>query len=71
MQPMKWSRERLEELNADLLEENKRLHHTNWGRIFALTFFIFWAVVVCIYLTSPSLNTKSCKVLQTEKHSKS
>ncbi len=55
----------------ELLEENKRLHRTNWGRILALSFFLFWAVVVCIYLTSPTPNTKSCKVLQTEKHLKS
>lgn len=64
MQAMKWSRDSLERLNADLLEENKRLTRVNYGRLIGVAFFLAWAIVTCIYLTSPSPNTKSCKASQ-------
>ena len=64
MQAMKWQRENLEALVKDLLEENKRLTRINFGRVVAVVFFTFWAVIAWNYLTSPNPNTKSCKPSQ-------
>lgn len=55
---------------AELLEENKRLNRINFGRVVGIVFFLGWTLLVCVYLTSPSPNTQSCKVLQAEKLSK-
>ena len=62
MQAMKWSRDNLEAMVKDLLEENKRLTRINWGRILALAFFIFWAVTVWNYFwTYPQQSIKPSK----------
>ena len=60
MQASKWSRENLEMLVQDLLEENKRLTRINWGRIIAIVFFLAWAIVTWSYF-SPVKNSPSCK----------
>lgn len=61
MQSMKWSRDRLEHLNAELLEENKRLHRINFGRVIAVIFFLTWAAIAWNYLTSTNQSTQSSK----------
>jgi hypothetical protein len=61
MQAMKWQRETLERLNAELLEENKRLRRINFGRVIAVVFFLTWAAIACNYLTSTPASTQSYK----------
>jgi hypothetical protein len=58
---MKWQRETLERLNAELLEENKRLHRINFGRVIAVVFFLTWAAIAWNYLTSTNPNSQSSK----------
>lgn len=70
MQISLWSRDTLERLVKDLIEENKRLTRVNWGRAIGIIFFAGWLCTVCVYLTSPNPNMKSCKNLQMEKHLK-
>lgn len=42
----------------ELLEENKRLHRINFGRLIAVGFFMFYAITVWTYLTSTPVNSK-------------
>lgn len=59
MQISLWSRENLEKLVKDLREENARLHRINFGRVIAVVFFTFWAVMVWSYLSHAG-NSQSC-----------
>lgn len=60
MQITLWSRDRLESLVKDLIEENKRLHRINWGRMIGVIFFVSWTAMVCLYFF-PTANVSPLK----------